>query len=362
MKLCTSPRNFRPFSAPRLALAAIVLLGASTLLTACGKETGSEPKVDNPKPTSNTEAPAVASTPAAKLTSSDLKTVTKASKPYKIVLIVKTLNNPFFKPMVEAFKKTCTELGVTGEVQAAPQETDVDKQAALVQNAASQGFNAICITPADSKALVLALKAAADKGIAIINVDNRLDAAALKSAGVVPAGYVGADNEAGGKLAGEALCKALGDKGNAVVIEGIRGVDNAEARKRGFEAAVQGKLKIVDSQSADWKTEKAQAVMANIIAAHPDINGVFCANDEMAIGAINALKSAGKAGKTLVVSYDNIKEVQSYLASGELIGTVEQHPDSMGENAVRLAVGVLDKSVKPGGELLVDLSVITGKK
>ncbi len=346
--------------ARRLHLAAALLAVTAIAFVACGKEptTDSGGKVDNPKPNSAPVAPAAA---APRLTSADLKTVTKAKKPYKIVLIVKTLNNPFFKPMVESFKKTCAELGVTGEVQAAPQETDVDKQAALVQNAASQGFNAICITPADSKALVPALKAAADKGIVIINVDNRLDAEALKSAGVTPGGYVGADNEAGGVLAGKALADALGGKGNAVVIEGIRGVDNAESRKRGFEAAVKGKLTIVDSQSADWKTEKAQGVMANMLAAHPDINGVFCANDEMAIGAINALKTAGKAGKTLVVSYDNIKEVQTYLASGELIGTVEQHPDYMGENAVRLAVGILDGSVKPGGELLVDLSVITGK-
>ncbi len=289
------------------------------------------------------------------ITEADLAAVLKASKPYKILLIVKTLNNPFFKPMVAEFKKTAESLGVTAEVQAAPQETDVDKQAALVQNAAAQGYKAICITPADSKALVPALKSAADKGVTIINVDNRLDAEACKSASFTVSGYVGADNEAGGKLAGESMLTILGGKGKVVIIEGIRGVDNAEARRRGFESAVKDKLTIVDRQSADWMTEKAEKVMQNIIAVHPDINGVFCANDEMAIGAIVALKSAGKAGKVKVVSYDNIAEVRPYLKGGELYATIEQHPDLMGSNAARMAVGVLDGKIKPGSVLLVTL-------
>lgn len=345
---------------------ALLTLSLAIAGSGCGKETksnegaptGTTPVIANhtPTPPESTE-PASPSSPAVKgaVTEADLAAVTKATKPYKILLIVKTLNNPFFKPMVAEFKKAAESLGVTAEVQAAPQETDVDKQAALVQNAAAQGYKAICITPADSKALVPALKSAADKGVTIINVDNRLDAEACKSASFTVSGYVGADNEAGGKLAGESMLTILGGKGKVVIIEGIRGVDNAEARRRGFESAVKDKLTIVDRQSADWMTEKAEKVMQNIIAVHPDINGVFCANDEMAIGAIVALKSAGKSGKVKVVSYDNIAEVRPYLKGGELYATIEQHPDLMGSNAARMAVGVLDGKIKPGSVLLVTL-------
>jgi len=340
----------------------------------CGKEPGSSgtnklppiEKTDNPATgdtsgtsggtgATGTKATTASASGAPTLTAAELDRVVKADKKYKILLIVKTLNNPFFKPMVEEFKKTAESLGVQGDVQSAPQETDVDKQAALVQNAAAQGYKAICITPADSKALAPALKAASDKGLIIINVDNRLDSAACKSAGLKIGGYVGADNEAGGRMAGEALLNILNNTGKVVIIEGIRGVDNAEARRRGFEEAVKGKFTIVDRQSADWMTEKAQKVMQNLLAAHPDINGVFCANDEMAIGAIVALKNAGKAGLVKVVSYDNIVEIRPYLKGGELYATIEQHPDLMGQEAARLAVGVLDGKIKPGGEMLVEL-------
>ncbi len=332
------------------AIPALVLIAGS----GCGKEP------DATKPAASAPASGIVNKdPAQPLptasTPSDLDFVQKASKPYKILLIVKTLNNPFFKPMVASFKETATALGVTGDVQAAPQETDVDKQAALVQNAAAQGYQAILITPADSRALIPALKMAADKGVLIVNVDNRLDAASVKTAGLKLAGYVGANNLDGGKLAGQALLEALGGKGKVVVLEGIRGVDNAESRKHGFEDAVKGKLDIVDEQSADWMTEKAHTTMQNMLAAHPDITGVFCANDQMAIGAIKAIKSAGKSGVIKVVSYDNIKEVQPYLQSGELVATIEQHPDLMGANAEKLAIAVLDGKIKPGGDLLVTL-------
>jgi ribose transport system substrate-binding protein len=191
-------------------------------------------------------------------------------------------------------------------------------------------------------------------------VDNRLDKNAVSAAGLELGGYVGADNEAGGELAGKAMVQALDDKGFVVVIEGIRGVDNAEARKRGFEKAVKGYLTILDEQSADWMTEKAQNVTQNLLAMHPDVHGVFCANDEMAIGAIKAINLIGGGhGGVKVVSYDNIKEVKPYLKSHDLYATIEQHPDLMGSESLRLAVAILDGKVKKGQELLVNLETIT---
>lgn len=333
-------------------------LGAALLVIGCGKEKTSrdETAVNSPSPKPTTTSTTV--TAPAAVTQAQLDGITKAKQPYKILLLVKTLNNPFFQPMVAAFKQTATELGVQGEVEAAPQETDVDKQVDLVQTAVAQGYKAILITPADSKALVPALKAAADKGVLIVNVDNRLDKETVQAQKLDLGGYVGADNTAGGQLAGEALLEAMGGKGDVVIIEGIRGVDNAESRKRGFTTAVQGKLTIDDAQTGEWMTEKAQKVMQTLLAAHPDIGGVFCANDQMAIGAIKAIEAAGKKGQVKVVSYDNIAEVKPYLASGELVATIEQHPELMGKDSVKLAVGVLDGTVPKGGELLVQLETI----
>ncbi|HLK58513.1 MAG TPA: substrate-binding domain-containing protein [Chthonomonadaceae bacterium] len=337
-------------------------------LMGCGKEetpapTSATPPASNPDTAGATKTaptPPPATAPSA-VTEAQLDTVTKAKQPYKVILIVKTLNNPFFKPMVAAFKQTAQELGVQGDVQAAAQETSFDQQVQLVQTAAAQGYKAICITPADSKALVPALKTAADKGVLIINVDNRLDPATVKAQGLDLGGYVGADNEAGGKLAGEAMLAALGGKGKTVIIEGIRGVDNAEARKRGYSAAVNGKLDVVDSQTANWSAEEAHKVAQNLLAAHRDVTGIFCANDQMALGAMKAISEAGKKGKVTVVGYDNIPEVQAALASGEMAATIEQHPDRMGKYSLKMAVGILDGTISKGGELLVTLETIKKK-
>jgi ribose transport system substrate-binding protein len=338
----------------RLRKVGAVLLALA--LAGCGPEKAASP---TPEPTP-AAGPPVASAPAA-VTQAELDAVGKASKPYKLVLIVKTKNNPFFIPMIQAFEETAKELGAQSEVQAAAQESSYEQQEALVKAEVSKGAQAILITPADSKALTPALKQAADKGVLIVNLDNRLDAATVKTQGLDLGGYVGADNETGGKQAGAAMVAALNGSGNVAVIEGIRGVDNAEARKRGFESAVASSLKVVDEQTGGWETEAAHAKAQAILAKHPDLAGIFCANDNMAIGAIKAIDEAGKKGKVHVVGYDNIPSVQGLLKSGELAATIEQHPDLMGRYGVRMAVGILDGKLARGREFLVPLETVTRK-
>ena len=296
---------------------------------------------------------------AEKVTTAELEAVTKASKPYKLALIVKTRNNPFFDPMIKAAEAQARALGVELEVQAPPQESDKELQFSIVENLTAKGVDAILIAPADSKGIVPALKRAADKGISVINLDNRVDAEAAASAVLGLAGYVGADNEEGGRLAGRAMLGYLGGFGQVAMLEGIRGADNAEARKRGFEAAVQGSLDIVARDTAEWDTQKAYAKFQSMLAAHPDIKGLFCANDKMALGAIKAIEETGRRGDIVVIGYDNIPEVRPYLSAGELKATIEQHPDLMGRYGVLMAVGVLDGSIPKGREFLVPLEVIT---
>ena len=292
------------------------------------------------------------------VTVATLDAVRQAKEPYTIVLIVKTRNNPFFRPMIAEFEKTARELGAKPEIQAPPEEMDYEKQVALVQTEAGKGVRAICIAPADSKGIVPALVAAQRGGVLIINVDNRIDAEAARAQGLANDGYVGADNEAGGRLAGEEMLKALNNTGKVAIIEGIRGADNAEARRRGFTSAVTGKLRIAASESAEWDTEKAYQKMQNVLAKHNDLKGVFCANDKMAVGAMKAIAEAGNKGKLTVVGYDNIPDVQSALTSREMFATIEQHPDLMGRYAARMAVGVLNGETAKGGEILVPLEAI----
>ena len=348
---------------PKMCVKRMSRGGLSSLLLAlclagCGPEQPAAPVAGPTVPNAGTASSAAS---ASALTQAELDAVPKASKPYKMVLIVKTKNNPFFIPMIKAFEDTARELGVQAEVQAAAQESSYEQQVALVQAEVGKGVQAILITPADSKALAPALKKAQDKGVLVVNLDNRLDPASVQAQGLKLAGYVGADNEAGGRQAAEAMVAALNGNGSVAVIEGIRGVDNAEARKHGFEITAAPRLKVVDEQTGGWETEAAHAKAQAILAKHPDLGGIFCANDNMAIGAIQAISEAGKKGKVRVVGYDNIPNVQPLLQSGDLTATIEQHPDLMGRYGVRLAVGVLDGKVKSGGEFLVPLETIQHK-
>jgi len=222
----------------------------------------------------------------------------------------------------------------------------------------AKGVDAILIAPADSKGIVPALKQAQDRGILVINLDNRVDKATAESAGLTLGGYVGADNEAGGKLAGEAMVEALKGEGKVAILEGIRGADNAEARKRGFQAGIGDKLELTASDTAEWDTQKAYAKFQSMLAAHKDLNGLFCANDKMALGALKAIQEAGRKGQIVVIGYDNIPDVKPYLTSGEMYATIEQHPDLMGRYGVKMAAGVLEGTIAKGREYLVPLEVI----
>ena len=352
---------------------ALWLPALAALLVGCGKE--ETPPAAHPMTTATDNAQT-----GATATESTLDMVGKATKPYKIVLIVKTKNNPFFLPMIAAFEETAKKLGVEAEVQAAAQESSYEQQVALVQTEVSKGVNAILITPADSKALVPALKKAADAGVLIINLDNRLDPDTVKAQNLALGGYVGADNMTGGEKAGLALLEAVGpDEKTAIaeasasadakgqkkdyrvqvaILEGIRGVDNAEARKKGFLLAVGQRLHVVATETGEWETEKAYNKTLAILAAYPNIKGIFCANDNMAIGAMKAISEKGKRGLVKVVGYDDIPGVTGAINSGEMTATIEQHPDLMGGYGLKMAVGILDGSIKKGGEVLVMLETI----
>jgi len=303
----------------------------------------------------------VATSPAGtpRVTLAQLDAVKTAKEQYKIALIVKTRNNSFFKPMIADFEKTAREMGAVPEIQAPPQETDYEKQMVLVQEEVSRGVKAICIAPADSKGIVPALVAARRKGVVIINLDNRVDPEAAASMGLTMSGYLGTDNLEGGRLAGKAMLDKLEPGSEVAILEGIRGVDNAEARRKGFSEAVEGKLEIVASESAEWDTELAYQKTQNILAAHKGLDGIFCANDKMAVGAMKAIAEAGRKGTITVIGYDDIPDVQPALDSGELAATIRQRSDLMGAYGARMAVGVLNGDVPAGADIVFPLETVT---
>jgi len=278
-----------------------------------------------------------------------------------VALVMKTLTNPFFITMREGALKAQKEVDVDLRILAPPQETDIERQVAMVEDLVTQKVDAILIAPAGSKEIVPALVKAKKAGILVVNVDNRVDPAAAKAAGLELDGYIGADNERGGEIAGEHLVRLLGGKGDVAMLEGIRGVDNAEARRRGFLKAISRApgIRLVATKTANWSQDEALSVFTDMLQANPTIRGLFCANDMMALGAIAAIDQAGKTGKIYVVGYDNLADAQKAMLDGKLHGTVEQHADLMGYESVRYAAAILRGEKPKQKEVLVKLELIT---
>lgn len=280
----------------------------------------------------------------------------------KIALIMKASSNPFFARMEQGARKAADSLNINLLVGTITKETDINQQISIVENMIIQEVRAILIAPADSKSIINVLKKAQAKGIRIINVDNRIDVEIADLAGLKIDCYVGVDNEEGGRMAGEYLVKLMGGKGKAAMLEGIRGVDNAEARKCGFLMSLENtNIELVASQSANWAQDQGLDVFANMLQANPDIEGLFCANDMMALGAIQAIEQAGKTGQIFVTSYDNLKAAREAILQNKLHATIEQHPELMGYESVVVAHELLSGRQIPS-EKLIRLDLITKKK
>ncbi len=295
--------------------------------------------------------------PSAEPTTSNASSVSKPT----IGLVMKSLGNPYFQAMQDGAEEYAKgNDSFTLKAVGIQSETDVTGQVDAVNNLVAQKVDAIVIAPADSRALVAPLQQAAEQGIKIINIDVKLDDGALKDAGIV-APFVGPDNVEGAYESGMVLAKDLGEGGKVVIMEGVQGAANAEQRKAGFMKAVEeGKLELVQSATANWETEQANTVFANILSAHPDVQGVMAANDSMALGVLAALESAGKKGSIKVVGFDNLPEIQSYLKDGSLLATVDQFGSKQAVFGIEAALKLLKGDEVQEWEK-TDIKLVTGE-
>ncbi len=260
----------------------------------------------------------------------------------KVALVMKALSNPFFLKMQEGAKVYAEKNDIPLEVFGIERETEVERQIGMVENLIARGYGAIVIAPADSKALIPVCKKAVEKEIFVINIDNPLHKETLRKHGLtIP--FVGSNNKKGAAMVGTYLKRKLDGTGSVFVIEGIRGVENAELRKEGFiEAVTAGaQIEVVASESANWHTDEAFSVVADLLQTYGEVDGIFCANDQMALGAIQALDMLGLAGQVWVGAYDNIEEARLEMRNQRLHATIEQHPELMGEYGVVLAAKAL---------------------
>jgi len=294
------------------------------VLVACGQSNG----------------PSVSSVvPSDKAASAPVPTTAPAQQ---IGLVMKTLTNPFFIEMENGARKAEKDLGIALIVKTAAQETSIEQQIQLVNDLIDAKVAAIVIAPGDSQRLVPTLRKAADAGIRIVNIDNRLDPEALRQSGMVAVPFVGVDNDAGAYKAGKFLAESTDKPTQAAILEGIRSADNARQRMAGAKRALleNKNIQVVASETANWKIDEAYAVSRTLFRRHPDIRLLFAANDMMALGAIKYLLEAGKT-QVKVVGYDALPEALAEIRSGHLAATVDQQAAAQGYQGVALAVRLL---------------------
>ncbi|MTI67353.1 MAG: ribose ABC transporter substrate-binding protein RbsB [Firmicutes bacterium] len=266
----------------------------------------------------------------------------------KIGLVVSTLNNPFFVSLKEGAEAKAEELGY--DLIVLDSQDDPSKELSNVEDLIVKGVSVILINPADSAAVGNAVKAANREDIPVITLDRGAEAGEVTA-------HIASDNVAGGKMAGEYIVEQLEGSGKVVELEGLAGTSAARDRGKGFnEAADNSDLEVVARQAADFNRTKGLTVMENVLQAQPEIDAVFAHNDEMALGALEAVKASKR--DILIVGFDATDDAKKAVADGEMAATVAQQPKKIGSLGVENAVKVI-KGESVEKSIPVDLKLIT---
>lgn len=266
-----------------------------------------------------------------------------------IGFVVSTQTNPFFVTLKEGAEAKAKELGV--ELIVLDSQDDSTKAASNMEDLITRGVDVIIVNPTDSDAIVPSVEAANEAGIPVITVDRVSNGGEVVSS-------VASDNIAGGKMAGEFIIEKLAGKGKVVELEGISGANSAIERGQGFNEAIEGSgLEVVAKQTADYDRSKGLEVMENILQSQPEIDAVFAHNDEMALGALEAIKAAGR-DNIIVVGFDATDDAVASVEAGDLAATIAQQPDIMGQKAIEIAQKVANGE-EVEASIPVELKMVT---
>jgi ribose transport system substrate-binding protein len=267
-----------------------------------------------------------------------------------IAVFTKNQTNPFFQNVRVGAENAARQLGAK-VIQYVPTKPDsIPEQMSQVEDVIVKKPNAIVFTPVDYKALIPSVEKMNAAGIPVVNVTDHMAGGKLVS-------YVGIDDYKVGLATGQALVKALGGKGNVVIIEGVKGSLSNQDRTRGLTDAIKAApdMKLLATQPGNFQRLNALQVMENMMQSFPQIDGVLAANDAMATGAIEALEAANR--KAIVVGINGTKEAVDAVKAGKLLASGQADPFMQGCLATTIAIRHLRKQAVPT-EMFLKPSVI----
>ncbi|KEI01076.1 ribose ABC transporter substrate-binding protein RbsB [Clostridium botulinum] len=269
----------------------------------------------------------------------------------KIGMVVSTLNNPFFVSLKEGSEKKAKELGY--ELLVLDSQNDPAKERSNIEDLIQGGISVLIVNPTDSDAVINSVQVANQANIPVITVDRQANGGEVVS-------HIASDNIKGGELAASFIIDELKNKKDIKVVElqGIPGASATRERGQGFHNIIDKKsnLKLVSSQAANFDRAQGLSVMENVTQAQSDFDAVFAHNDEMALGAAKALKTANK--KVIVVGFDGDEDARTAIQKGEMSATVAQQPALMGITSIENAVKISNGASIPK-KIPVELTLVT---
>ena len=262
-------------------------------------------------------------------------------------LSVSTLNNPFFVTLTEGAKSAAEAQGV--QLVIVDAGDDSAKQVSDIEDLLSRKISVLIVNPVDSDAAAPAVQDAVDAGVKVISVDRVVNGVDVDCA-------IASDNVQGATMATEYLVSLVGEGAKVVELEGVPGASATIDRGAGFHAVADEKLSVASSQTANFNRAEGMTVMENMLQANPDIQGVFAHNDEMALGAVEAISGAN----IVVVGFDATDAAIAAVQDGRMAATVAQKPDMMGATAVETAVKLMNGETVEK-EMPVEVALVTAE-
>ncbi|NLA52828.1 MAG: D-ribose ABC transporter substrate-binding protein [Clostridiales bacterium] len=269
-----------------------------------------------------------------------LSMVSVIAEEYTIGVLLSDTANTFFVTMKDAIEAKAKELGAKTIVLDGA--NDSAKDVTNMENLIAAGVDIVLYNPVNSDAASAVVEMANAAGIQIITIDRNVNGAEVIS-------HIASDNVYGGRIATEKLIELMGGEGVIAEIQGMAGASAANDRHQGFQEALEAagdKIKLADSQIGDWDTTKALGIMENFLTAHPEIQTVFCANDNMAIGAVQACQQNNRKD-IFIIGFDAEQVALDAIKEGTMYGTIQQQPGLMGELGVVNALAYLAGDTVP---------------
>ena len=256
------------------------------------------------------------------------------AKTIEITLVTKALDSEWWQRVKSGAEEAARAVpGVKLAVLAPEREINIDQQAAILEDQITKRVSAMAVAPAGVSEILPVLDRVKAAGIPVIIFDTDVDWPSKLS-------FVGADNRRAGRLAGEHIVKLLSGRGKVAVIRGILGVRTHDDRLAGFREAIASSpgIQLVTVQPANSERAMGMSVMENILTSHPDLAAVFATNDQMALGAVEAVAARNITGRVAVIGVDATKEAVAAVQKGNLVADVAMHPEALGRGAVEAAI------------------------